>query len=96
MNAFGISSVDERAEDIDNKMMNKHKSTGLIDLIKMSSSSPPKREEVKLPLLNNNLSHRKSNMTKSHTPNKFDYEKFTSKFEKLGKDIMNIELKTKN
>lgn len=73
VNAFGISSVDERAEDIDKKMMSKHKSNGLIDLIKLSSSSPRKNEDVKLPIINNNLTNRKSNMTISKTPTtKFD------------------------
>jgi len=77
-------------------MLKKHQSHGLIDLIKMSSSSPLKREEVKLPMLNT-LSQRKSaNMVVKAPVKKFDSEIFNNKFNQLGKDIKKMELKTRN
>lgn len=98
LNADGVSNLEERGEDINHRMLQRHHSQGIIDLVKMSVSSPMKREEVKLPELGGRYSlKRGSNMTVSKTPvQKFDAEKFHHKFIQLGKDISNMELKTKN
>lgn len=98
LNSEGVSNLDERGDDINMKMLNKHKSHGIIDLVKMSVSSPRKRE-IEPVELNNRLSLNKrgSNMTISKTPvQKFDAERFHSKFNQLGKDIVSMELKTNN
>lgn len=98
LNSEGVSNLDERGEDINIRMLNKHKSHGIIDLVKMSVSSPRKKEIEPVELNNrHSLNVRRSNMTVSKTPvQKFDAEKFHSKFNQLGKDIISMELKTKN
>jgi len=96
LNEEGVSNLDVRGDEINSKMLNKHKSHGILDLVKMSISSPMKNQPIEL---NNkpNLNIRRSNMAVSKTPvQKFDAERFHSKFNQLGKDIVNMELKTKN
>jgi len=79
-------------------MLRKHKSNGLIDLIKLTSSTFKKETAKPLQLENRmSLNKRSSNMFAHSTEkNKFNAETFNNKFNQLGRDIVSMELKTKN
>jgi len=93
------NDVDDDIEDnLDKKMLKKHKSEAILDLVKLCSSTPTTTStssDVKLNKKMSIMSPKKISINKNDDAQIFNYNSFLSRFNNFGKEIMNVESKTK-